>query len=587
MNIDFVKKCDVFEDCHLCFLVDENSKHMTRRFGGNSVSSNLVRNNTNRNKKVKRLSRNILPLKNKSKNHNSSNYLTKIKNDLDKNLSVKEKQHLSAMLIKSAVNTLDTGGSSDHTISLSQVRGKPLKITLGSEQNNNNNNSICLEDFNFIRNKYNLSRNESKNMATDLRNITGNKHLFEKNVETKLDESTKQLAEFFTQTSVDFTNTKNGKETVVKETVVYCHRVEELAEFIQSKRNEPYVHLKLGVDGGGGSLKITLSIQSIIANKDDKQNGLGKFKDTGVKKIIILAIVHNVQENHNNIQELFNLLKIDVIDNLTFAADLKLLNILTGIQPHSSMFPCCWCLASKNDLQNRGNTRTIGNLLENFEEWKSAGGIKKNAKNFKSCIHQPLFQGPPNMSVLQVLPPPELHLMIGVVNKIVEFMLEVCPTIVNEWLRRCHVLRQVTRTGPSFTGNSAKKLLDNIDLLRSMADFEILKYIEVLHNFKNVVHDCFGDTLRPTYKLSIQKFRESYLSLKKSVTPKIHAVFYHVQEFCQENNCALSFYGEQSVESVHHDWKSIWKNYLILDRNHPQFPNRLLRAVCEYNCLHI
>ena len=49
-------------------------------------------------------------------------------------------------------------------------------------------------------------------------------------------------------------------------------------------------------------------------------------------------------------------------------------------------------------------------------EWEEAGGDRKRAKEFHIVIHTPLFdEGCDNKEVLDVLPPPELHLILGIV----------------------------------------------------------------------------------------------------------------------------------------------------------------------------
>lgn len=76
------------------------------------------------------------------------------------------------------------------------------------------------------------------------------------------------------------------------------------------------------------------------------------------------------------------------------------------------------------------------------------------------------------------------------------------------------------------------------------------------------------------------------MELGIEVTPKVHAVFFHVKEFCEKNGLGLGFFSEQAMESVHFDFKSTWEiNKVTID--HPDYPKKLLRAVCQYNSLHI
>ena len=71
------------------------------------------------------------------------------------------------------------------------------------------------------------------------------------------------------------------------------------------------------------------------------------------------------------------------------------------------------------------------------------------------------------------------------------------------------------------------------------------------------------------------------------VTPKIHALFVHVKQFCSKNKLPLGAFSEQASESVHANFKTVWKHFTV-DINHSEFGSRLLSAVActldENNC---
>ena len=119
-----------------------------------------------------------------------------------------------------------------------------------------------------------------------------------------------------------------------------------------------------------------------------------------------------------------------------------------------------------------------------------------------------------------------------------------------------------------------------------MAPIGHLKYVEVFQKFKNVVDDCFSNTLKPTFKTSIKEFRTSYLSLGISVTPKVHAIINHVEEFCTKQEKGLGIYSKQAMESVHHDFDETWQSYKVSEI-HSDYKNRLLNSIIAYNSNHI
>lgn len=362
-------------------------------------------------------------------------------------------------------------------------------------------------------------------------------------------------------------------------------------------RNIDEKHLKFGIDGGGGFLKVCLSIQSdtdydLIENekkciRQSYSDGIRakKSKNSSVKKLFILALAPSSQENYVNVFQLWEALGINDFKG-TIATDLKLANIIVGIMSHASSFPCCWCYADKYNLGNDGELRYIGSGLKNYMDWCDAGSSPKDAKKFKNCIHLPIIQTSNDQLILDLIPPPELHLLLGVVNTIFSNMLEEFEEDANKWAKNCSVQRERTHGSPSFKGNSCKILLNKVDLLRSTCSVGCLKYADAFSSFNKVVQACFTINLDPKFAVYIDEFKDKYLNLKISVTPKLHAVFFHVKQFCIKHQKGLGFFSEQAMEAVHYDFSMTWAKYKV-SRNNPDYIQKLLRAVCEYNSQHV
>ena len=183
--------------------------------------------------------------------------------------------------------------------------------------------------------------------------------------------------------------------------------------------------MKFGIDGGGGFLKVCLSVQSVdklncesdIPFHQSYNQGVAakKFKDSGVKKLFLLGLAPCMQENYDNILMLWSLLGINEFKG-TVATDLKLASMLTGIMHMQGVFLAHGVgpTALKYKLNVCGAYRTIGDCLENYDPWEKAGSNKGNAKHYKNCIYSPIISGNENAEKIDILPPPELHLMIGV-----------------------------------------------------------------------------------------------------------------------------------------------------------------------------
>ena len=94
--------------------------------------------------------------------------------------------------------------------------------------------------------------------------------------------------------------------------------------------------IRVGIDGGGGFLKIGLSVfelddaSTTHSPRSKLSSGLArKFKDSGVKRSFILALVPDVQENYRNVKLLWSKTGLNTMRHtFSVACDLKLCNML-------------------------------------------------------------------------------------------------------------------------------------------------------------------------------------------------------------------------------------------------------------------
>ena len=97
-------------------------------------------------------------------------------------------------------------------------------------------------------------------------------------------------------------------------------------------------------------------------------------------------------------------------------SDLKLCNILCGLQGHSSAHSCLYCeivTKGKDEYQEPADgseipLRTIGRCNMWFNKFMAHGGKKPNAKQFKNCVHPPMIKGSDDTPILLLIPPPEV-----------------------------------------------------------------------------------------------------------------------------------------------------------------------------------
>ena len=220
--------------------------------------------------------------------------------------------------------------------------------------------------------------------------------------------------------------------------VVYCTDVEGLIFFLKiSRLLDDDAIVKIGIDGGQGSLKICLTIHS-QKEEDEKQrieeerlrsptkkvqkkrrSSIDKdFKNSGIKKLMILALVEQLPERYENVDQLLGLLNIE---EFTFycCCDLKLQNVLAGINAHGSTYPCAYCFGKRPDyLDAKARPRTFGEIRQYAHEFANARPKDQIPKNFFNCTNKPILKVPDDKKVQDVLVPAELHLDIGIVCKV-------------------------------------------------------------------------------------------------------------------------------------------------------------------------
>merc|ERR1712240_295075 len=214
-------------------------------------------------------------------------------------------------------------------------------------------------------------------------------------------------------------------------------------------------------------------------------------------------------------------------------------------------------------------------------------GILVKAKNYQNCVNDPIIPGDKNERIIDICAPPELHLMQGITKHIFDKM--QCEwSDVHLWLKRINVKQKNYHHG-SFVGNDCLKMLKNVGILQQMAPLNIQKYVHCLRSLYQIVVSCFGMELDPLYHKYIKDFKEIYLDLDISVTPKVHILIEHEPEFCKKHERSLGWYSEQALESCHYDFlRNCWeKQGFKRTIGHPDYARNLTAAITSYSSRHI
>ena len=430
----------------------------------------------------------------------------------------------------------------------------------------------------------NLSNVNTLKLARSLRSICG-RSAVEPGFRENLVDISNKAKHFYSHVTGNFHISK--KDGYQDRVLVYCHDIEEMVSYVLEERKyDPFNHIvRIGLDGGGGFFKI---VMNVIDTTSLHTSGI--FKDTGVKSILLLAVVEDISELYSNL--VFILSKIQNLDRIKYhiCSDIKLINTIVGIQSCAGKHPCPYCKTIKI-FYPLAEARTLGSIRHSASAYTLAGSKKKLAQLYTNCANQPLITGDDDEYTLNICAPPQLHIMQGIVKHVYDRMYEDWSG-VKLWLTQINIKQKKYHRG-AFVGNDCIRMLKNVDRLQQIAEFHnvhiIQKYVHILRCLYDVVKSCFGMKLDVEYEKYINIFQNVYKDLGISTTPKVHILIKHVPEFIKKHNRSLGWYSEQALETTHYDFKrNCWeKQGYKRNIGHPDYAQNLMSAVIGYTSKNI
>ena len=192
---------------------------------------------------------------------------------------------------------------------------------------------------------------------------------------------------------------KDGNE--LKSTLTKVTNLNDFIKEISDVRGINNPQIILGADGDLEKCIVTCIIKEEGYEVDDEDIGLKDFKPTGQKRVLTIAKADGVPEIRANVEILLDSLNLpELTEDFQLVCDLKLANIILGIQSCSSLYSCPYCEGSKVDKDGKptsgrgcwqpGELRTLRNITANQSEWAlKTNSNRKQLKNFKSCEFQP------------------------------------------------------------------------------------------------------------------------------------------------------------------------------------------------------
>ena len=202
-----------------------------------------------------------------------------------------------------------------------------------------------------------------------------------------------------------------------------------------------------------------------------------------------------------------------------------------------------------------------------------------------------LTEEDPKTLIQNLVQPPELHLLIGIVSLQGSSMLDLWSGF-DDWLKSKNIMQRGYQ-GRGWDGNNLNSILKHLESLQQEVQRTVphlLPFIQCLKIFREIKTSCFGLTLEPGVEKLFVNFKNSFLSLqelcellghKLSLTWKVHILMCHVEPFVKYHNCGLGKFAEQCGESIHAKFKPSWARFKRSE-GHSNHGANLLSAVQQF-----
>ena len=402
--------------------------------------------------------------------------------------------------------------------------------------------------------------------------------------------------------------------------LVYTPNVEALKERIILERgweDRTDVDVKIGIDSGSTDgndmLKFCMVLQRSGDHDDDLNSPekkkpvkrqlklLDDFKDGGVKKLIILAVGFKIPENYTNVLRIMELVGINRF-TATFSCDLKMVNMILGLQSAGATFSCPYCECDSSNWNADARLRTFGNIRAYQRNWTQQSGQRSQLSKFMNCEFEPLIEGENHQYTIEVVVPPQMHIFMGIADKIwksIKANLEQFDSLHSnetQHLKQFEALLKsngITGTvhGPhrGLIGPEANKLCQISDQILRLLPYCFKHYANCLKKLREVQDACLGLMLMANWREKIAEFEESYRRLGINMTIKCHILCHDIPRYLEmPNKKPLGYVTEQQFESVHADFATTFRNHKIpRDEDHENFGPKFLSSVIHYNSNHM
>ena len=505
-------------------------------------------------------------------------------------------------------------GAGDRNLVLPQVHGGlPTQVHIGALSSGPG--VLTTSEAQAMATNAHLTGAQLKSVAADLRAKFGKK-LIEARLSEAIPKQNSRFAPFFTVERKVFYD-KNMVPMDPKP-LFFCHRLQEFLSLVAELRGqifEDMVKLVQG-DSGQGWFKLALSLietsdlvsdggEGSSKRRRSREDGIGgglKFLSYGARKILILALVQGVPESNINLEIIYSSVSVCQL-SFKLTGDLHFVMPSLGLMSCSSSNPCPYCtqLRTKDGggparWNGEGVLRTLGSLQEDYAGWVTEGQLKgaQHTRKWNSVTDPVLVMGKGdtwNMTVLDKVIPGSLHLLLAL-NDVFNYMEKTCWKEIKEVIQEVFKVKAHSYQGKerNYQGPDLRLILRTVHKLVPLMREDPVKslYLDTILNFRKINSSVFGVELLPSWREDIHSFTNSISKLASfqsmPVTPKLHIITIHVEQWVDRFGRSLGRESEQSGESLHHLWKRVLEGQgEVRNKESDSFAQQTLRCLLKFN----
>ena len=343
-----------------------------------------------------------------------------------------------------------------------------------------------------------------------------------------------------------------------------------------------------------------------------KESDLKKrLKSTGSKRVMIVARVDDVPESYHNLKVVLNSLNLsEVHKDFRIVCDLKVMDILLGIQGCSALHPCPYCdgykLSKKGYITNqkglwvKGSSRTMNNLLDSNQRWNiETKSNRKLLKNYSNVEFPPIYvrAGQENVEVWSIFPPPQLH--VGILGPANDVFHEIDKRVDITSFKKKYFIKGFG-PGGEIQGDILKNIMNNDSKLNEL-ESNITKCDPNMNLFtEHLRHLAKLNAVANSKELDIDlaksvllQLRSNYFKLVNqfdlSQTVKMHIVCDHYEDYFELTGESLLSVSDEITESVHSRYRLFEEThgYLCNKKGTPGHVKKQQKSIVHFNSLNL